>query len=232
MPYSSIETSRLVSANDSSKPSIIAAIVAESALPSHCSRLLRITINCSAVQSGAFFFNQAMALLRRVLSSGLSIPIALNSATAQLGALKGPVFTGGGGGGSSLPFLPGLGAGAGSACAVCVLGGSAFAAGDAGGAGAAAFAGGAAGVAGAAAPPLAGAFAAAFGVGRAAGIAVCVSPALGAAGGAADVDEFAGAVVGAVVVAGAGAGAAVWACTLFRYSVISSSASLDMLVAR
>ena len=36
-------------------------------------------------------------------------------------------------------------------------------------------------------------------------------------------DEFAGA---------AGAGAAVWACTLFRYSVISSSASLDMLGAR
>ena len=231
MPYSSIATSRLVSANDSSKPSIIAAIVAESALPSHCSRLFRITINCSAEQSGAFFFNQAIALVRRVLSSGLSIPIALNSATAQLGALKGPVFTGGGGG-SSLPFLPGLGAGAGSACAVCVLGGSAFAAGDVGGAGAAVFAGGAAGVAGAAAPPLAGAFAAAFGVGRAAGIAVCVSPALGAAGGAAAVDEFAGAVVGAVVVAGAGAGAAVWAYALFKYSVISSSASLDMLVAR
>jgi hypothetical protein len=145
-------------------------MVAESALPSHCSRLLRITINCSAVQSGAFFFNQAMALVRRVLSSGLSIPIALNSATAQLGALNGPVFTGGGGG-SSLPFLPGLGAGAGSACAVCVLGGSALAsalgAGAAGAAGV--FTGGAAAAGGA---PLAGAVAAAFGVGRAAGIAV------------------------------------------------------------
>jgi hypothetical protein len=48
------------------------------------------------------------------------------------------------------------------------------------------------------------------------------------------VDEFAGAVVGAVVVAGAGAGAGatVWAYALFKYSVISSSASLDMLVAR
>jgi hypothetical protein len=46
------------------------------------------------------------------------------------------------------------------------------------------------------------------------------------------VDEFAGAVAGAVVVAGAGAGAAVWAYALFKYSVISSSASLDMLVAR
>jgi hypothetical protein len=48
------------------------------------------------------------------------------------------------------------------------------------------------------------------------------------------VDEFAGAAVGAVVVAGAGAGAgaAVWAYALFKYSVISSSASLDMLVAR
>lgn len=151
----------------------MAAMVAESAVPSHCSRLFRITINCSAEQSGAFFFNQAMALVRRVFSSGLSIPIALNSATAQLGALNGPVLTGGGGG-SSLPFLPGLGAGAGagagSVCAVCVFGGSALASAlGAGEAGAAEFAGVAAGVAG---PPLAGAFAAAFGVGRAAGIAV------------------------------------------------------------
>jgi hypothetical protein len=46
------------------------------------------------------------------------------------------------------------------------------------------------------------------------------------------VDEFAGAAVGAVVVAGAGAGAAVWAYALFKCNVISSSASLDMLVAR
>jgi hypothetical protein len=52
---------------------------------------------------------------------------------------------------------------------------------------------------------------------------------LGAAAGAAAVDEFAGA---AAVVAAAGAGAGVWAYALFKYSVISSSASLDMLVAR
>jgi len=143
----------------------MAAMVAESALPSHCSRLLRITINCSAEQSGAFFFSQAIALVRRVFSSGLSIPIARNSATAHEGALNGPVFTGGGGG-SSLPFLPGLGAGAGSACAVYALAGA-----GAGGA-AAAFAGAAAGAEGAVAPPLAGAVAAAFGVGRAAGMAV------------------------------------------------------------
>lgn len=149
----------------------MAAMVAESALPSHCSRLLRITINCSAEQSGAFFFSQAIALVRRVFSSGLSIPIARNSATAHEGALNGPVFTGGGGG-SSLPFLPGFGAGAGSACAVCVLAGSALVSalvGAGAGEGAAAFAGG---VDGAVAPPLAGAVAAAFGVGRAAGIAV------------------------------------------------------------
>jgi hypothetical protein len=55
---------------------------------------------------------------------------------------------------------------------------------------------------------------------------------LGAAGGAAAVDEFAGVAVGAAVVAAAGAGAGVWAYALFKYSVISSSASLDMLVAR
>jgi len=38
--------------------------------------------------------------------------------------------------------------------------------------------------------------------------------------------------LGAAAAAGTGAGAAVWACTLFRYSEISSNASLDMAFAR